>query len=170
MLKINLKIGKWWLEKHLEKMTLVLPQLPTLIKYHFYSYIQNLIFSETSRPFCCFFFLKSSLRYFIDDFDTMLISDLSSIEEHILLSEQVSSCKKILGRRDHEFTIPWCDQVVLVPHQNISLCFGLFGLRQVKVHLITIKISIIWCTDTFVKSKCSASKNLCFVAHNRNSM
>lgn len=39
------------------------------------------------------------------------------------------------------------------PHENKSLCFSFFCLRKMKVHLITIKIRIVGCTDTLVKSE-----------------
>ena len=39
------------------------------------------------------------------------------------------------------------------PHQNKGFCFSFFCLRKMKVHFITIKIRIVWCTDTLIKSE-----------------
>ena len=39
------------------------------------------------------------------------------------------------------------------PHENKRFCFSFFCLRKMKVHFISIKIRIVGCTDTLVKSE-----------------
>ena len=39
------------------------------------------------------------------------------------------------------------------PHENKGFCFSFFCLRKMKVHFISIKIRIVGCTDTLIKSE-----------------
>ena len=45
------------------------------------------------------------------------------------------------------------------PHQDKCLCLGLLSLWQVEIHLISIKVSIVWCTHALVEAKCSMRKH-----------
>ena len=41
------------------------------------------------------------------------------------------------------------------PHEKHGLCLSLLGLRKMNVHFISIKVSVIWSTDTLIETKCS---------------
>ena len=55
------------------------------------------------------------------------------------------------------YNIEFCDSdshhVLSCSHQNESLGSSLLRLRNMQIHLVSIKVSIIWCTHALIKSK-----------------
>lgn len=61
-------------------------------------------------------------------------------------------------------------QVILIPHQHIRFGLGLLCLGKMKVHLITVKVSIVRSADTFVEPKGPPLQDLGLVTHDRDAM
>jgi len=49
------------------------------------------------------------------------------------------------------------------PHQYNGLCLGFLCLWKVKIHLISIKVSIEWITTAFIETKRTMGLYLCLL-------
>lgn len=54
-----------------------------------------------------------------------------------------------------------CFAQTAYPHQDQSFGFGFLGLRQVKIHLITIKVGIVRCAHALIEAECSVRFDPC---------
>ena len=71
---------------------------------------------------------------------------------------------------DHRTAIARGQDVFLNTHQNLSLSTCFFRLNNVKVHLITIEISVVRGTYCEVESERMSFHNTYFVNHHRHSV
>ena len=87
------------------------------------------------------------------------------IEEILLAAEKVCSCDEILGRRNDRFSVLWRREIVLYSHQIYRFGPGFFGLWNVQVHLVAIKIRVVRVTHALVQTKCPPGPDFDIVAH-----
>ena len=58
----------------------------------------------------------------------------------------------------------------LNPHQNLRFSPSFFGLNHVQVHFVTIKVSVVRCTDGQIESERLSFHDTNFMNHHRHSV
>lgn len=71
-----------------------------------------------------------------------------SVQEDVSLGELADSCQRVLHNTHDGPVGLGCDDHTGHHSQLLDLCPGLQRLGQVEIHLIPIKVSIVWCGDT----------------------
>ena len=61
-----------------------------------------------------------------------------------------------LGCSNQDLAILGCAEVVHHAHEVDGLCSSLFCLGYVQVHLIPVKVSIVWRAHALIESECPA--------------
>ena len=62
-------------------------------------------------------------------------------------------------------TVPGRDQIGLVTHQDEGFGLGLFRLRQVEVHLVTVEVGVVGGADALVEAEGPVLQDLGPVTH-----
>ena len=70
---------------------------------------------------------------------------------------QLGVCKLHLSGCNEDFSILGCAQIVHHTHQLTRLCLGFLGLRNMQVHLVAIKVSIVGAADTLIEAESPAA-------------
>ena len=84
----------------------------------------------------------------------------TSIEEAVLGADKKSGTYEILNGRNDGFSVLWSSQIILNTHQFHCLCSGLFSLRHVQVHFVSVKVCIIRVAYTLVQPEGSVWADL----------
>jgi hypothetical protein len=82
-----------------------------------------------------------------------VLHKLGSIDENILLSDQVTRSQEVLRCCDQGLTCFGNAKILFGIHKASCLGFSFQGLRNVDVHLVTIKIGVVGSTDTLIESQ-----------------
>ena len=78
------------------------------------------------------------------------ISECLSVKESVLAAQQICCSDEILRGGNDRFTVLGSCEVVFDAHQVDGLSTSFLGLWNMKVHFVSVKISIVGTTDTFV--------------------
>jgi hypothetical protein len=73
---------------------------------------------------------------------------------------QLGACKLHLSGCNEDLSILGCAQVVHHTHQLTRLRLGFLGLRNMQVHLITIKVSVVGTADALIEAESPAANNV----------
>ena len=98
------------------------------------------------------------------------IHELTAIEFHTLPGNTEGANKSVLNYTNNRLTITRCDDLVRHCCNLLQFSGGLVGLRDVRIHLITIKICIVRAGDHNVQTKCIVRKYLYTVTHHRHAV
>mmetsp|Transcript_21743 Transcript_21743/g.42753 ORF Transcript_21743/g.42753 Transcript_21743/m.42753 type:complete len:298 (+) Transcript_21743:2467-3360(+) len=98
------------------------------------------------------------------------LEELLASKEDVATSHEEGCCNEILSCRNQRFTITRCNKVVVNTHQHGCLGAGLVSLRNVQIHFITIKISVIGGACTLIEAQRAALQNLDTVTHDGHFM
>src|SRR2546427_11023047 len=96
--------------------------------------------------------------------------DSWALDKHLFSCEEKTRCKLSRNASDARPAVSWRENLVLHLHEQTGFRSGFFSLRDMQVHLVTVKVRVVRWAYGWVESEGFVWKNPYSVSHYRHSV